>query len=454
MRARAFCAAILTAGFAAILAVNLPGQLSYDSVAQLFEGRTGHYNSWHPPVMAWLLGLFDALLPGTSLFVVFQAALVLGALLSILWLRPRVSWAAVGVALLCLLTPQFFLYQGIVWKDVLFADAALAGLVALVQAAVWWERPRLRLGLIALAFLLLSLAAMTRQNGVIILAVGGIALAVVARRKGASAVQGGVTFLAALLFSVTVSFVLAARGDGGDGARAELTMLQIYDMTGMLHARPGLALEKLHARDPRLESVLRGEGIRLYTPARNDTLYAAPVLVQAIGSAPAGVIFSQWQTLVLNHPLAYLAMRARLFDWVFLTPDILACSPVHVGIGGTPEELKALGLTARMRPRDKALSFYALRFAGTPVFSHPVFAAIAAGCLFLLLRRRRPPDIVFAFLLGGAALFTASFFFISVACDYRYLYFLDLSVLATLFYLATDIGGFVTREAEPRTIRG
>ena len=453
MRARFATSVLLIAGFAAILAVNLPGQLSYDSVAQLLEGRTGHYNSWHPPVMAWLLGLFDALLPGPSLFVVFQAGLVLGALLSILWLRPRASWAVTVVALLCLLTPHFFLYQGIVWKDVLFADAALAGFAALAQAAVQWERPYLRLALILLAFLLLSLAAMTRQNGVIILAVGGMALAWVARRKGARAAMGGAAFAAALLFSMTVSFVLAARSDGGEGARAELTMLQIYDIAGMLHAQPELALEKIHARDPRLESVLRGDGMRLYTPTRNDTLYAAPVLVQAIAGAPRGVIFSQWQSLVLRHPLAYLAMRARLFDWVFLTPDISLCSPTHVGIGGPQDELKALGLTAGMRPRDRVLGFQALRFAGTPVFSHPAFAAIAVGCLFLLWRRQRPADIVFAFLLGGAFLFAASFFFISVACDYRYLYFLDLSVLATLFYLAADPGGFVTKDAGPRTVR-
>jgi hypothetical protein len=454
MRARIVTAAILVAGFTAILAVNLPGQLSYDSVAQLFEGRTGHYNSWHPPVMAWLLGLFDALLPGPSLFVVFQAALVLGALLSILWLRRRVSWAAAGMAFLCLLTPQFFLYQGAVWKDVLFADAAVAGFVALAQAAVHWQRPRLRFGLIVLAFLLLALAAMTRQNGVIALAAGGIALAVIARRKGASAGQGGAAFLAALLFSVTVSFALAARGDGGDGARAELVMLQIYDMTGMMHAQSGLVLEKIHARDPRLETVLRGDGVRLYTPVRNDTLYAAPVLVQAIGSAPPGLVFGQWQALVLAHPLAYLAMRARLFDWVFLTPDILACRPTYTGIDGPSAVLKTLGLTARVRPRDRALTFYALRFAGTPIFSHPAFAAVALGCLFLLLRRRRSADIVFAFLLGGVFVFAASFFFISVACDYRYLYFLDLSVLATLFYLAADPGGFVTESAGPRTIPG
>src|SRR6202000_1591581 len=55
MTARRIASAILLAGFALMLAVNAPGQLSYDSVAQLADGRAGHYNSWHPPVMAFLL---------------------------------------------------------------------------------------------------------------------------------------------------------------------------------------------------------------------------------------------------------------------------------------------------------------------------------------------------------------------------------------------------------------
>ena len=41
-------------------------------------------------------------------------------------------------------------------------------------------------------------------------------------------------------------------------------------------------------------------------------------------------------------------------------------------------------------------------------------------------------------LLAGAFAFTASFFAISIACDYRYLYALDLSALTALVYLALD----------------
>jgi hypothetical protein len=70
---------LLLLGFVLLLALNWPGQMSYDSVVQLTDGRSGQYDSWHPPVMAWLLGLFDGLLPGTGLFLLFTTLLLLGA---------------------------------------------------------------------------------------------------------------------------------------------------------------------------------------------------------------------------------------------------------------------------------------------------------------------------------------------------------------------------------------
>jgi hypothetical protein len=41
-------------------------------------------------------------------------------------------------------------------------------------------------------------------------------------------------------------------------------------------------------------------------------------------------------------------------------------------------------------------------------------------------------------MLSAAMVFTASFFVISIACDYRYLYFLDVAALTACFYLVLD----------------
>ncbi len=85
---------------------------------------------------------------------------------------------------------------------------------------------------------------------------------------------------------------------------------------------------------------------------------------------------------------------------------------------------------------DDALETYALGFAGTPVYSHAAYGALGLVLLVILLRRRRAPDIAVAAMLAAALAFAMSFAVISIACDYRYLYDLDLAVIAAALYAA------------------
>ncbi|HSC61221.1 MAG TPA: hypothetical protein VLC29_08305, partial [Rhizomicrobium sp.] len=88
--------------------------------------------------------------------------------------------------------------------------------------------------------------------------------------------------------------------------------------------------------------------------------------------------------------------------------------------------------------RDDFLQSYGNRFEGTPVFQHGLFALLSAIAAFILLRRRRTADIAIAAMQVSALVYTASFFAISIACDYRYLYALDLAAVTGWFYLALD----------------
>ncbi|HWE05111.1 MAG TPA: hypothetical protein VG274_00280 [Rhizomicrobium sp.] len=425
-------------GWAVSVALNWPGQLSYDSVAQLHDGRTGHYNAWHPPIMAWMLGLADAALPGTGLFILFDAFLLFGGMLSILWIAPRVSWGAVAIAAVAVALPQFVLYQGIVWKDVLFADAAIAGFVLLAHAASRWASARLRWALIVAAFLLFALATLARQNGAIALLFGTVALLAVARQhdvgwRGAIVRSIG-TGTAAALVVLAASLALAQRASGGSGPLGQIRLLQLYDLIGEAKAEPGLGLDVLSRTNPDLERLIRSDGVRLYTPARNDTLYGSTELLNEFASTSPDAIASQWWSVMVHHPLDYLGVRAHVFAWTFVTPDPIGCEDWYVGVTGFPQYLHELGLERRIRPQDRALGNYANLFVGTPIFSHATYALLAAALLFVLLRRRRPADLAIASLLVCALVFTASFFAISIACDYRYLLFLDLATFASCLY--------------------
>ena len=438
MTIRGRISVLLILGTALMLALNLPGQMSYDSVSQLLQGRTGAYNSWHPPVMAWLLGLSDALWPGPALFVVFDAVLLTGAWLILLRLAARPGWPAFVVALAMLLTPQFLLHQGTVWKDMLFTDSAIAAFAALAAAANS-NKPSLPIHWLAPGVLLLVLAALARQNGIVLLPVAALALGWIAARQSGARIgiaYGAGFLLTGLLLIGGATWALDRRGDGGEGARAEIHRAQIYDLVGAVRASPGLALPLLDRQQPALSRLMRREGVRLYSPVLSDTLENSASLVQAMTAAPDALISAQWIGLLTDHPGLYLAQRWPVFLWTVAAPDVALCHPAFVGIEGDPGELKALGLVAGRRPQDIALAAYARAWMGTPVLSHLAFAVLALALLAGLLLRRRPPDIAVAGLLAGGLLFTASFFFISLACDYRYLDFLDLGTLSAAFYWA------------------
>jgi hypothetical protein len=432
-------AAVLAGGFVAAIAINWPGHLSFDSVEQLLEGRAGLYNTWHPPAMAWLLGLFDGIVRGPGLFVVFDAALAFGALAALLLLG-RARWSSVAAAAAIVLLPQGLLYQGMVWKDVLFADAAVAGFVCLALAA---ERGgRARAGWLAASFLALTLAALVRQNGLVLVPFAAGVLGWIALRQGEpvrrAAVAGVLLLVAVPALSDAASRLLELRGNGDSGPQEQLHVLALYDLSGAVAREPDLTMDLLADDDPGMAAAIRTRGAGLYTPLRNDPVMSDPLVRRALNSREADTeaLMAQWRALIVQHPWLYLRVRAAAFVQVFATPDIVACRPVFTGIEAPAAMLRQLGLAPRHDARDRALETYAKAFLGTPVWSHLAFAALALGCLIVLLRRRGAADIAMAGLLLGAFGFTVSFFVISIACDYRYLYVLDLSALVALFYLS------------------
>ena len=416
-------------GFSALLALNWPGQMSYDSVVQLADGRSGHFDSWHPPVMAWLLGLFDRLLPGTGLFLLFTALLLLSAWLFLLK-GARGGWGLVILIVLIFATPQLVLYQGTIWKDVLFANAGIAAFAFLASAAGQWRSPEPRFVLLALCALALSLAALARQNGFLLLPIAACSLGFVARKQDAAPWRYGLGLLLwSLALVAAANFTLSFKSDHGEGASEQLRLAQTYDLVAAVRLDPSLRLAVLEAQDPALDAAIRKEGVALYSPRLVDTLEQSATLTSAINHAPQGVVFAQWRQLVFSHPGLYARERMAVFRWVVAPPDLIVCHPDVVGVDGPADLLKTLGLKEQIRPQDRLLYIYVANYFHTPVLSHLLYGVLALLFLFLLLRRGGASDIAIAGLQGAALVFAASFFVISIACDYRYLYFLDLAAM-------------------------
>ncbi len=437
--------AVLVLGFVAAVAVNWPGHLSFDSIVQLSDGRAGRYHTWHPPIMAWMLGLGDRLVTGPGLFMAFDAALLFASLAALAMGRSRVSWAAPVVALALILTPQVLIYQGIVWKDVLYANTSVAGFVALYLSDAAARTRRTRVALLAIAFAALALAALARQNGAVSVLVGAGAVAAIRLQRAGPAWRqaiwpalGRAGFALALTCAVVavVSAALDTRRIDEPGDAAQFQALQQFDLIGGVAHDPQLDLSAL--KSPALVERVRAAA-KAYTPARVDTVARIPGLSDALTGDSAGVS-KAWRAMVLGRPWAYIAHRRDVFAWTLFTPDLAQCVPVFTGVDGPPRLVKALGLVNHQDDRDLALEDYASYFYATPVFSHAAFGLAALGLLALLARRGRPGDMAMAAMLASALAFTACFVIISFACDYRYLYALDLSVMVAGFHLALGRG--------------
>ncbi|HKR90558.1 MAG TPA: hypothetical protein VJS38_20505 [Phenylobacterium sp.] len=453
---RAAYVAALALGWAAMLVANLPGHLTFDSLLELLEGRIRVRQSWAPAFYAWVLGVFDGVSQGTGLYVAASGLLLFAALASLPWLRGRTSRWAVVAAVLFGLSPLVLIYQAIVWKDVLFANASIAGMICLAWALARWNARSFRIALLLGALLLLGAAALLRQNGIVVGALAAVALGWArfqARphggasgerrrwRRGLGWSLGGIIAVVAVSHGMNLATRPSGPPGSAEGMGEGLRMLQSYDLFAAVTLDPDFPLAAVGRAAPHAAATFRSLAPKYYSPERIDFADGQPRIAAAMRAAPAAALAADWRAFILQRPWLYLRARAEAFRWVFLTPRIERCVPVCLGVQGPREVLDDLGMSYRWSAQDERLLRYNGAFLRTPVYSHLAYALLALGVGIALMFRWAPADLAVIALMAGALGFAASFFVISIACDYRYLYFLDLAAMAGLLYVAVDPPG-------------
>ena len=432
---------VLIAGFLLTVAVNQPGHLSFDSVVQLHEGRTQIRDTWAPAIYSAILGAFDRIVPGTGLYLVVSLALIFGSLLALRKLRTSMAWTGPISAILIVFTPDFLIGQGAIWKDVLFANLSVVAFVVLAFVAKDWAKGRVPwISMIGIV-VLLAIAAQVRQNGLISTAFAALVLGWIAGRRGwwSGLLWGSsLFFLVVLLSQVFGLLSLPSHGPRDTGFDAGLAVLQRYDIVGVAAGDPSFDPAIIGKVSPEVARDIRVRGVAVYSPVRVDFLHRDRAFLDAFKLIPAKIIDRQWQDMIRDHPAAYLKHRLEVFRWVFLTPMIDSCIPIFVGVEGPAQKIADLKIMAGVDANDQRLFNYGTWFLDTPVFSHLSYALICLVAVILLILRREPQDIAIIGLMLAALGFVASFFVISIACDYRYLYFIDLAALIGLVYLAID----------------
>jgi hypothetical protein len=441
INARTALRAVLATGLLVMLGANLPGHLSYDSVAQLYEGHFHIRETWGPALYAWILGAFDAVIPGTALYVTVSGLLFYLSLASLADLRPRTSWLAVVAAAPIVLIPQVLIYQAIVWKDVMFANCAVGGLICLAHAARVWPNARRRWLYLAGALVLLAAGSQVRQNGIIAAVLAAVALGWIAgqgrwRRGIAWGLGGFVAVVVAGGTMTALSFPPHASRD--TGVSTGIRIVENYDLIGAIALDPHYRLNLMAAADPTATHVIRQRAPSDYSGRRVDFMDRDQVIGDALYDVPDRAVQTQWFDLMFKHTGLYLRVRLEDFRWLIAPPVIDWCLPVYLGVDAPADKMAPLKLSQRYVQSDVQLNNYATWFFDTPVYWHGLYVAISAVLAGLFLWRRQPADIAIAALQLAGVGFAASFFIISIAYDYRYLYFSDLAALAGLIYAAVD----------------
>ena len=396
--------------------LGLPGQLSTDSIIQLYEGRSGETISFNPPLMSIFLGALDRLGDAPVGFVLISQALLTWCTWLVLVSSGKQPGWRYAFAAVFVLNPVVLAYVGIVWKDVLFAHLNILLFLLLDR---WRSSGRgIRWRQTALLIVLLTLVVGMRQQGVLFGVVGALwAVSIIQLSKARSVLAAIALCVAPLVLnSALAGFVQKPYPGGTSGNLIGLKILMYYDLVGIVANEgnladdvPRLFVDHIHSQVP------------MYTPNRVDTLQ-----VPGNWFDPSYGIASLWWHSVAASPVAYFKHRLRITEAILGLSDMRACLVIESGIGGpvthgaVPQELTSLlGLQPGPNHSSALVTRTAWDLATTPIFKHWAYALVLAAVCVLLVRRGAyvllSLSVCSLILLGSYALF-------GIACDFRYAY--------------------------------
>lgn len=426
--ARWLLAALTVLLTSVVVAVHSPGHVSMDTSIQLYEALTGTSISWNPPFMSALMRWFGGGERATAAIVLLSAVLIYGGYLlvadGLLSAREAAGQCAIAsvlviAACVVVVNPIVAILAGVVWKDVLFG-ALLAGGSAFCIAAVLREGA-LRPLWSAVAVLCLAAAFLTRQQGVFMAPT--LLLILLARdglrtgwRRALAVVAGFVVAAAALSAAANVSI----HGDDGRSSSVGFRSIMIFDMLGIV----------AHSQRPAVEfafpitEVQAAAVRRVYQPSRIDYITRDPVAESWVAALPPETLRKAWWALVKQDPGAYLAHRFAAYSTLLGLRGIAETLPVHVGVDGNKDYLRAVGMAERHDAKDQFVYRFASSLFRWPMYRHAFWLGVAVLCAVLVARSRlvAPMRRTAWCLVAATGLLFASYGPTMISSDFRYLF--------------------------------
>ncbi|MFO1519194.1 MAG: hypothetical protein U1F57_05990 [bacterium] len=392
-------------GFAWVVLTYYPGVMSIDPLWQLEQARTGSYNEWHPPLMAFLWSFLDRIVSGPAGILLFHNLLFWVGLYVLVVCtvksRPLSALFILGIGLF----PPIFALLGTVWKDVGMG-------VSLVFAAA-----------------MLTAATVSRRNLPLWLALPALFYAFAVRHNSLFAVAPLLFWMASLLYN---------KGRGGGfhpkvfAVLCTAFMLLIFYGTNRginriaLKATPAFPLQMVLIQDFIDLSLEKNQMLLPGLLQRQD----APLSFEEMKQTPPSLVFkrlnlvydaerfsklkSEWTGEMLKNLGFYLNNRwNRYAAELSLSGNV--CFPFRNVSNGSWINDKALDVLNSLR---NSLFFRA-------------WVYLLLSILLFLYGWRAQNLPIFSLTLSGI-LYGAHYFLVAPACEFRYLWWSVLSVLISL----------------------
>lgn len=397
---------------AAWLILGWPGVALYDTLRQYGQMRSGGLDDWHPPVMARLWSVVDALgWHGAAPLFVLQVALFFAGLGLFAAALPRIRAGVRAVAALALLIP-------VDWLTAVVKDAQMVAALTAATGIVAWFRLQERRVPVAAGIgvgVLLSYALLVRANAVF----GVVPLVCVWAGWGGlrRPIARAALLLAGVIAVLGVSPFVNHRLLGARASHVERA-LPLYDLAGIAHFGGIATLPRLPEARWRA-----AEAMRCYDPYLWDAYGDATrcgFVASAVGldSDRGAPVIGEWARAVTAHPIAYARHRLGHFNatmrWLVPFGQPNAAAPPD----SQPNDL---GLGRRRDPVLDGVATLVRAVAATPFGWPAVWLVGSLGLWATAAATPRSPlrDTALA-LTTSAASMLLSFAVVSIASDLRY----------------------------------
>ena len=430
--------AILALGWLALMLYAYPGFMSFDSVWQLTDARSGEIGDAHPPLMSVMWGVVDRVIAGPFGMLVIQTVCFLAGAYLILRKLMSERAAALGASVLLILPPVSAV-MAVIWKDGQMAGYLLLG-VGLVLSPRRWVR------LVALGCFVLATAM--RHNAlamtfplVLLLFAWNPAHRWWVRYPIAIAAWFAVTFSAQTLSGALVT--------GHMRSHLWHDALALYDIVGTLrYADPipdaelretftGVPLipteniqeatRKTYNPEDVVERARLAFGAGRYVPQLWTTTYHFFDVPTNMEQRAA--VARAWKQIVPNHVAAYLRYRWEVFSELVQIADEPIPKATYVWFVDVIDPPRAMAKTGHSHApaRVQDLLRDGMWWLGDTWLFRP-FIYIVLSLVFLVLCLR---DRALLALVGSGLCSEAVLFLLAPTIDYRYSFWLVVTTLLT-----------------------